>query len=288
MGKLDSVITFTGTVGNLSFYKTQDGHIVRRKWGPSAERINTDPAYAPTRKNNAEFARAGKATHLIRLAFADLLPSLSDNRVSGRLTRQFVKIIKSDMRNLRGERKVMDGDTTILKGFEFNVHTSLTKSMKAQFTASIDSRERKASISVPAFDPSTFVGAPEAATHFQLRSAAALIDFTHDTQHATTCDSDIFSLDCKRLPAFRLDHSLEAKGSGSVFLVLGIEFLQNVNRRLAGLESSAHNAMAIVSVARSRESARETFGRDSDIVDPGQVSSLHDLICHEYRNEDGC
>lgn len=43
MGKLDSTITLTGSVGNLSVYKTQDGYIVRRKYGPSAKRIKTDP-----------------------------------------------------------------------------------------------------------------------------------------------------------------------------------------------------------------------------------------------------
>ena len=48
----------------------------------------------------------------MRLAFARLLPSMSDNRVSGRLTRDFLKVIKSDTRNPHGERNVADGDNS--------------------------------------------------------------------------------------------------------------------------------------------------------------------------------
>lgn len=189
MGKVDSLIQFTGSVGNLSFFKTQDGYIVRRKYGPSAERIRTGHRYARTRENNAEFARAGKATKLMRLAFAPQLRSMSDNRVSGRLTRELLKVIKSDTHNARGERKVMDGDAGFLDGFEFNVHSALPKSFPVKFTPSIDSARGTASIEVPAFNPSRSVSPPEGATHFRLMSTAAVINFTENKWHATTTDS---------------------------------------------------------------------------------------------------
>lgn len=43
--------------------------------------------------------------------------SMSDNRVSGRLTRDLLKVIKSDTRNPKGERHVTDGDNSLLEGF---------------------------------------------------------------------------------------------------------------------------------------------------------------------------
>lgn len=273
MGKLDSTITLTGSVGNLSFYKTQDGYIVRRKYGPSARRIKTDPAYARTRENNAEFARAGKATRLMRLAFASLLPSMSDNRVSGRLTREFLKIIKSDTRNPRGERNVADGDNSLLEGFEFNVHGSLSKSFRAPFTTSVDSGnfsgafdslshrsgpepsvpepsvpELVEGIDVAEFNPSKSVFAPEGATHFQLRSAAAVINFVETSWQATTADSGPLPLEATVLPALHLQHKLESTGPGPVFLVLGIEFLQAVNGAFLPLQNTTHNALAVVRV----------------------------------------
>jgi len=269
MGKLDSIIKFTGSVGDLSFYKTQDGYIVRRKYGPSAHRIKTDPAYARTRENNAEFARAGKATGLMRSAFASLLTTMSDNRVSGRLTAQLLKVIKSDARNARGERKVMDGDTSLLEGFEFNIHSNLSKSLRAEFTASIDGPGRGASINLREFNPSKAILPPQGATHFRLSSAAAVIDFDQNTWHMNTSTSDALPLDAALLPAFHLNHNLESTGSGVVFLVLGIEFLQAVNGTFYPLQNGAHNAMAIVKVDWIRVPIRKTFGRGSDLLSSG-------------------
>ena len=245
MGKLDSTITLTGSVGNLSFYKTQDGYIVRRKYGPSARRIKTDPAYARTRENNAEFARAGKATRLMRQAFAPLLPSMSDNRVSGRLTREFLRVIKSDARNPGGERNVSHGNNALLEGFEFNVHGSLSNSLRAAFTASVDSGN--ASINVAEFNSSKSVFAAEGATHFRLRSAAAVINFIENSWQATTADSEALPLESTLVPALHLEHKL-APGPDPVFLVLGIEFLKAVNGTFGPLQNASHNGMAIVKV----------------------------------------
>lgn len=266
MGKLDSTITLTGSVGNLSFYKTQDGYIVRRKYGPSARRIKTDPAYARTRENNAEFARAGKATRLMRLAFARLLRSMADNRVSGRLTREFLKVIKSDTRNPHGERNVADGDNSLLEGFEFNVHGSLSKSFRAPFTTSVDSGnfsgafdslshrsgpepsvpELAAGIDVAEFNPSKSVFAPEGATHFQLSSAAAVINFAENSWQATSADSGPLPLEPTVLPALHLQHKLKSTGPGPGFLLLGIGFLQAVNGAFLPLQNTTHNALAVV------------------------------------------
>ena len=44
MGRQDSVVQLTGAVGNLSFYKTQDGYMARKKTGVTAKRIKSDQA----------------------------------------------------------------------------------------------------------------------------------------------------------------------------------------------------------------------------------------------------
>ena len=67
MAKQEGLIKLKGTVGDLSFYKTKDGHLARMKGGVDAERIKNDPAFERTRENGAEFGRSGKAGKLLRL-----------------------------------------------------------------------------------------------------------------------------------------------------------------------------------------------------------------------------
>lgn len=66
MAKLKGIIKIEGTLQDMTFYKTQDGHLVKTKSGVSGSRIATDPAFARTRENGAEFGSAAKAGKLLR------------------------------------------------------------------------------------------------------------------------------------------------------------------------------------------------------------------------------
>lgn len=66
MARQKGIITIEGTLGNITFFKSQDGYMAREKGGVSAEKIASDPAFERTRENNAEFGRAGKASKLLR------------------------------------------------------------------------------------------------------------------------------------------------------------------------------------------------------------------------------
>lgn len=61
MAKQKGIIKLDGTIGGITFYKSQDGYLAREKGGVSAEKIATDPAFQRTRENGEEFGRAGKA-----------------------------------------------------------------------------------------------------------------------------------------------------------------------------------------------------------------------------------
>lgn len=249
MAKLESVLLVRGGVGNLSFYKTQDGYVVRRKYGPSASRIRTESRYQRTRENNAEFAEAGKATKLVRSAFEEVVRTMADNRVSGRLTRELVKVIGSDSRNVRGERKVADGDATLLRDFQFNADSALGKSLDVPVHASVESSTNTAVIEVDGFNPSKVIKAPEGATHFVLRSTVSVIDFRERKFHTTTSQTAALPVDAPFQTALRLEHSLGEDVSGPVFVALGIEFGQEINGVSKPLLDETHNAVAIVHVA---------------------------------------
>ena len=49
MARQKGIIKLKGKIGDISFYKTQDGHLAREKGGVDASRIANDPAFIRTR-----------------------------------------------------------------------------------------------------------------------------------------------------------------------------------------------------------------------------------------------
>jgi predicted peroxiredoxin len=68
MPKQAGIFKITGTMDDVSFFKTSDGYLVRKKTSVNAARIQTDPAFKRTRENLAEFARAAQSAGLLRNA----------------------------------------------------------------------------------------------------------------------------------------------------------------------------------------------------------------------------
>ena len=65
MAKLNGILKIEGTLQDMTFYKTQDGHLVKTKSSISASRITTDTAFVRTRENGAEFGSAAKAGKIL-------------------------------------------------------------------------------------------------------------------------------------------------------------------------------------------------------------------------------
>jgi hypothetical protein len=48
MAKQSGIIQLEGTIDNITFHKSQDGYIAKKKGGVSGSRIATDPAFQRT------------------------------------------------------------------------------------------------------------------------------------------------------------------------------------------------------------------------------------------------
>ena len=252
MARQVGIIRLTGGVGNLSFYKSQDGYLVRKKSGVSRERIMSDPAYARTRENIAEFRRGALATKLLRRAFSTCLRTAADNRVTSRLTSVIMKVIKTDAINPRGERSVTNGEVALLEGFEFNKNAGLAKTFSAPFTAATDRATGTMTIDIPSFSPANSICAPEGATHFRLKAVGAAIDFGGNTcSIATSETADLLITEDVQGPLL-LSHTVARASTNPLFLAFGVEFLQLVNGVLYPLTNATINAMTIVRVDGSR------------------------------------
>ena len=61
MAQQKGIIKLKGKIGDISFYKTQDGHLAREKGGVDASRIANDAAFVRTRENGAEFGSSASS-----------------------------------------------------------------------------------------------------------------------------------------------------------------------------------------------------------------------------------
>jgi len=248
MGRQDGVIKLTGPVGDFSFYRSKDGHLMRLKGGVNGDRIKNDPAFARTRENGAEFGRAGKATKLLRTALRTLVMNVSDNRITSRLTQQMMRVIQADATNARGLRNVVDGEATLLKGFEFNQNARLDKTFFAPYTALIDRGSGQASISLPEYNPLQMVAAPPGSTHYRMVAGAAEVDFGAGSHVFNQSQGADIPVTDSLAPALVLTPGVTPGSTAVIFLVFGIEFYQEVNGVQYALRNGAYNALTIVEV----------------------------------------
>jgi hypothetical protein len=249
MGRQDGLIQLRGAVANMSFYKNKiDGYLARKKGGVTKERIETDPKYDLTRKNMAEFARAGLAAKVFRRLFRSLLSTTADKRMTGRLTSQMVKVIREDAVNLRGQRKVIDGDASLLEGFEFNVNRALEETLLVDFTASVDRQTGAMTIDIPAIIPEKDIAVPQGATHFRFRTGGAAIDFETRTSTVVISNSDDLPVTGDVQGPLQLSLAVPTASAHPLFLICGIEFLQKTKAGEVSLMNNDANAMAIVKV----------------------------------------
>jgi len=250
MARQTGLITFKGQMGGVSFYKTaEDGFLARQKGGVDGDRIKNSPEFQRTRENNAEFGRAGAAAKLLRQAFRSVIMNSADSRMSGRLNREMVKVVKADATNPRGERNVIDGEAELLQGFEFNDYGRLSRTFFAAYTTAVDRVRGALSVTLEPFVPANMIAYPDGATHCKLIAAGAAIDFEDLQFELNVAATTEFVIGNEAHPGVTLETIISANSSRPLFLIFGIEFYQEVNEQLYPLKNGAFNALSLVAVS---------------------------------------
>jgi hypothetical protein len=248
MARQKGIIKLKGTIGDITFYKTQDGHLAREKGGIDASRIKSDPAFQRTRENGSEFGRAGTAGKILRTALRALLLNSADGRMVSRLTQLMVKVIQADVISVRGLRNVIDGEAELLAGFEFNIRGKLGTSLFAPFVGTIDRVAGEITVDIDPFVPSNMIAAPSGTTHFKIISAGAEIDFEAETFVEAHSETAILPWDAVATVAISQVNAVTAASTKPLFLALGVEFYQEVNGQMYPLKNGAYNPLALVKV----------------------------------------
>lgn len=248
MAKQKGLIKLEGQIGDLSFYKSGGEYLARTKGGVDGSRIKNDPAFARTRENGAEFGLAGKSGKLLRTALRQLVNHASDNRVATRLTTQMLKVIQADVTHARGERTVLGGDLSLLKGFEFNDASKLSAMLFVPIATTVDRILGQLAVNVPAFVPSTDLAAATGATHVRFSVLGASVDFEGEAFTAKMAESAMVEINTEEQAAIDLAVNVEENSTRPLFLILGMEFFQSVNGENYPLNNGDLNALAMVTI----------------------------------------
>lgn len=249
MAKLKGILKIEGTLDELTFYKTQDGHLVKTKGGVSADRIANDPNFQRTRENGSEFGSSATAGKVLRNAVRNLMMNASDNRVTSRLTQVMTVIKNYDTTSARGERTVAIGIAdpaalALLKDFDFNDKAILSGVLFAPFIVTPATGE----IAIPAFVPLNDIAYPGGATHVNLKAAYANVDFTNEISAIEYSPVTNLPIDGTNTPVSLVPAAVPA-GAGTKFYLLLLEFFQEVNGIQYPLKNGAYNVLNIVEAA---------------------------------------
>jgi hypothetical protein len=248
MPKQEGALKLSGTLDNLTFYRSRDGFLIRLKSGVSSARFKTDPAFQRTRENGQEFGRAAKAGQLLRRAVRPLLVNAQDARSVSRLLKLLLQVLHGDPTSPRGLRTVGKGAVGLLEGFEFNEGALFSVSFGAPFTGTINRAAGSITLDVPSFVPSGVLTAPSGATHFQLLSAGAELDFEAASYSADVQQAAPLAINNQATAPLQLVHTVNAGSTNPLLLVVGVHFFQQINGVLYPLKIGAYNAAAGVKV----------------------------------------
>ena len=249
MARQKGIIKLKGTIGDITFYKTKDGHLAREKGGIEASRIKNDPAFQRTRENGSEFGRAGTAGKILRTSLRSLLVNSADGRMVSRLTQAMVKVIQADMISVRGLRNVIDGEAELLTGFEFNIRGKLGTSLFVPFVAAIDRASGAISVDLDSFIPANMIAAPSGTTHYKIISAGAEVDFEAETFVEAHSETAILPWDAAATVPISQVNVVTPGSTKPLFLALGVEFYQEVNGQMYALKNGAYNPLSLVQVS---------------------------------------
>ena len=250
MAKQSSFIKINGTIQDLTFFKSGDGHMVKAKSAISASKIKNDPKFARTRENMAEFAHAAHINKTIRASVRSLIEKAKDRHSFSRFSAKLMEVVKSDMGSDRGERKAFFGTMNILQGFEFNAIGKLGATLYGAISYQIDVAN-KIALAKGKFFPGEDLKSPMNSTHFRITQALLFIDLQDPVQQEVA----ISATPMTKIEMTQYNLNLESEVGIDItgkfgFQFILIEFFQEVNGKFYLLKNGAHNCLQLTNVAQ--------------------------------------
>lgn len=166
-----------GSIDDLSIYKMRgvDEPIVRRKGGPSKEKIQTDPKLQLVRNSISEFGGRAQATKWVMQALL-LQKPLADHNIAGPLNALMVPVQKMDAEGDYGRRNVrLSAYRHILNGFSLNRSNTFDSTVRFPVTYSFSRETAAATVQLPDLIPDISFFAPDNYPWFSIMVTLAIV-----------------------------------------------------------------------------------------------------------------
>lgn len=222
--------------------------MAQEKTSKIAKRIKTDPLFERTRQTIEEFKRSGKAAKLLLDALRQAGVYAKDRSLFSRLNTQMFKVIKTDGVHRRGERLIVNGDMSLIRGFDFNINGKLSSLLFIQPTATIDRASGTMKVELPPFVPKELIKAPLNATYFTIACAAAEIDFATGTFVTATASTEALPYNDEKTAAISLTATVPANSTKWLLLAVGLAFNDETNDKADKFLAGKFNALLVAAV----------------------------------------
>lgn len=166
-----------GTIDGLSIYKMRgiEHPVIRRKGGPSKEKIRTDPKLHQVRNNISEFAGRAKAAKYIMRALQDQKP-LADHNIAGRLNAMMMPIQVLDGENDWAKRSVrLSAYPQLLNGFSLNRNNPFDSTIRFPLDFYLSRETGAATVQIPDLLPGISFFAPDIYPWFRVIVSLGLV-----------------------------------------------------------------------------------------------------------------
>jgi hypothetical protein len=224
-----STLKFTGTVGDITGYKTKNGYFTRKKSSLSGEKINNSPGSEGTRKENHEFKSVSPSAALLKHSFLEDIQEVYEGSAHNRLVSVMSKVRDKDFIHPKGYKNVATGiqeeiGKFQLRDFQFNNYSHLD----AIFSSKYSLNTTEGNLAISELNPARDFKAPKSAAVASLSLLWSKIDFDTFESHTVSSDEVMISLANNSLDiVINIPEPPEANGT-NVF-VLKLVYYQEIN-----------------------------------------------------------
>jgi hypothetical protein len=249
MARSKGIVKLQGSLGNLSFYDSVFGPIVRTKGGPSKEKIRSSPKLVRVREQNKEFGEAAKAAKLLRLSLKLKPKGIMTHSVTWRVNQLMNSIKDKDTTSARGKRKVEKGLATtpgknLMAGFDITEKAALKKILLKPVVVNSTLQ----TISIKQFVPAKDVRSPKGATHLRITGGYTRIDIGKELFELKESSPVVLNVKSKASSTIVLQMNMAGLTTGYDLYFIFLEFLQEVNSSYYELENKQHNCLSFLKV----------------------------------------
>jgi len=229
MAKQDGLFPLIGTIDNLTFSKSPFGYLAKKKTGPTRKQVLKNKQFERTRENAADFKTAVRTATLVRQSLRPILRGSANIWLNGRMNRLLLQAVRSDKTHSRGQKAMQPAALSIIKGFEINHQNTFSRRKGVPCKIKKNTRKSVMQLTIPSFIPTTALTPPDGATHFEIVSISATVDFNKNTWSNAIERSSLIAISRRKTKPLSLQHPITGKAGEAQLQAVGVLFYKMID-----------------------------------------------------------